>query len=86
MLCTCQVIFMTIQYPKIGWEPIYMASCECVLYGLASAGHGYVTMQDGRKVPWARMAAWTVTTPVLLIQIGGIEQVLVYNALALGPF
>ena len=71
IVCACQAVFMAIQYPKIGWEPIYMASCEAITYGLYSGGYAYVKMWDGKIVPWVRCASWTVTCPVILLQIGG---------------
>ena len=36
-LCVCQALFMMAQYPKIGWEPIYMPLCEAANYGLGWA-------------------------------------------------
>ena len=47
-LCVCQALFMMAQYPKIGWEPIYMPLCEAANYGLGWAGYSTFILADGR--------------------------------------
>jgi hypothetical protein len=48
MLCVCQALFMMTQYPKIGWEPIYMPICEAFNYGVGWGGFGSIYLADGR--------------------------------------
>nr|AHH02140.1 PsChR1 [synthetic construct] len=74
MVCVCQILFMASQYPKVGWEAIYLPSCECFLYGLASSGNGFIQLYDGRLIPWARYAAWICTCPSILLQINTIHK------------
>ena len=75
MLCLCQAGFMMLQYPRIGWEPIYMPICEALNYGVGWGESSRFILADGRTMKWARFVSWVVTTPVLLGQIGGISQV-----------
>eukprot|EP00961_Rhodomonas_salina_P244404 3303314-Rhodomonas_salina.1 len=64
----CQVIFMLTRAPRVAWEAIYLPLCETITYFLAFTGNGYLRMADGQIFPWARMASWLVTCPVMLGQ------------------
>ena len=46
MLCVCQALFMVLQFPRIGWEPIYMPICEAINYGAGWGAHRHVSATD----------------------------------------
>jgi len=71
----CQVIFMLTRAPRVAWEAIYLPLCETITYFLAFTGNGYLRMADGQIFPWARMASWLVTCPVMLGQVSAMALI-----------
>eukprot|EP00802_Teleaulax_amphioxeia_P014304 Tamp_14367.p1 GENE.Tamp_14367~~Tamp_14367.p1 ORF type:complete len:452 (+),score=52.49 Tamp_14367:76-1356(+) len=84
VVSVCQVLFMISRAPKVPWEAIYLPGTEAVTYGLAFANEGYVRLANGKVLPWARMASWVCTCPIMLGMISNMALVK-YGSQPLNP-
>ena len=66
VVSACQVFFMVTRAPKVPWEAIYLPTTEMITYSLAFTGNGYFRVANGKYLPWARMASWLCTCPIML--------------------
>ena len=84
VVSACQVMFMISRAPKVPWEAIYLPLSEMITYTLAYFGHGYVLLASGKTLPWARMASWVCTCPIMLGMISNMALVK-YKSQPLNP-
>ena len=84
VVSACQVVFMISRAPKVPWEAIYLPLSEMITYTLAYFGHGYVLLASGKTLPWARMASWVCTCPIMLGMISNMALVK-YKSQPLNP-
>lgn len=79
VICFCQMSFMLTRFPRQTWEAVYLPAVECALYAMAASGNGYLKMANGKLLPWARMASWLATCPVMFIQMNNIAPINLYG-------
>lgn len=84
VVSSCQVLFMVSRAPLVPWEAIYLPMTEAVTYGLAFSGNGYIRLATGKILPWARMASWLCTCPVMLGMVSNMALVK-YKSQPLNP-
>uniref|UniRef100_UPI000FE18267 Anion channelrhodopsin 1 n=1 Tax=Guillardia theta (strain CCMP2712) TaxID=905079 RepID=UPI000FE18267 len=84
VVSACQVFFMVTRAPKVPWEAIYLPTTEMITYSLAFTGNGYIRVANGKYLPWARMASWLCTCPIMLGLVSNMALVK-YKSIPLNP-
>jgi len=84
VVSSCQVLFMVSRAPLVPWEAIYLPMTESITYGLAFTGNGYIRLATGKILPWARMASWLCTCPIMLGMVSNMALVK-YKSQPLNP-